>query len=217
MKHIGWKGIRDAYSAFMEGKGFGVVVTVCIAVITASAVWTVHRGTPDASTSPPVHDGQEAAVQLQQSLRDAATPTPLPNVSVPLWHSPLSELSVVTPFSGETPILYESGGYWRVHDGVDLLADTGTPVYSMADGKVITCGEDFLLGAFIQIAHADGYESRYAGLSLLSAMQTGDLVRAGQTLGFVGNGMPSEAAIGPHLHLQLLQHGTAVDPLPLIQ
>lgn len=217
MKRIDWKRIRSAYTSFTEGKGFGLIVTVCVAVITASAVWSDHRSSSYTPPSPPVYDEQEAAVQLQQSLRDASSPTPLPAVSMPLWHSPLTEISVVTPFSGEAPIFYESGGYWSVHDGVDLLAVTGTPVYSMADGNVIACGEDPLLGVFIQVAHADGYESRYAGLSLLSAMQTGDLVRAGQTMGFVGNGVTAESAIGPHLHLQLLQHGAAVDPLPLIQ
>lgn len=211
-----WKHIGDVYGRFVDGKGFAVLVTLCVAVIAGTAVWTGNVEKKYVKPELPLTEEKSASVLLQQSIHQAITPTPLPSVSDPVWHSPLPELHVVRSFS---TVMKRSGvtGIWSIHEGVDLAADTGDPVSAIADGTVVACGENALDGIYVEIRHAQGCVSRYAGLTMSSALQSGDLVHAGQTVGFVGNGMIGETDLGPHLHLELQMDGEAVDPIALLQ
>lgn len=211
-----WKRFRDAYTRFAEGKGFALLVTLCVAVITGTAIWTGSSEEPYIAPTPPVSDEQHASVLMQQSLRSAATPTPLPASRQLLWQPPLPEVHVVRGYSASTMVCSGVTGVWALHEAVDLRAGLGDPVCAMADGIVSACGSDKLLGSWIEIRHEGGYVSRYAGLEMLGALQNGDQVRAGQTVGFAGNGMLEETDLGPHLHLQLLLNGKAVDPLSIL-
>ncbi len=217
MKQIAWTRVRKAYNNFIEGKGFVLIITVCVAVITASAVWTGSRNEPYIPPAPPAYEEQEASVQMQQTIQEASTPTPLPPVRTITWHAPLSSPEVVMSFSADQPIYFESLGIWATHTGSDLQTDLGEPVYAMADGKIISCGEDPLLGVYVHIRHAEGYESRCSGLKMLSSVRDGDQIRAGQTLGFAGNTIPAEDFLGPHLHLEILHHGEAIDPAQFLR
>lgn len=99
------------------------------------------------------------------------------------------------------------------HNGVDLPAPTGTPVYAMADGtvdKVWTL--DPTNGNAIRINHGGGLGSAYLHLSRMDVGQ-GAVVRAGQQIGAVGS---TGRSTGPHLHLMVYRNGVAVDPWPLV-
>ena len=62
------------------------------------------------------------------------------------------------------------------------------------------------------IQHSGGYETTYANLQVEPAVETGDTVSAGQTIGAVGTTAAAEAAQGAHLHFSVAKDGEAVDP-----
>ena len=72
------------------------------------------------------------------------------------------------------------------------------------------------MGIAITVDHNNGYTTAYANLSALAGLKVGDPVKAGQTIGFVGQSMLEESAMAPHLHLQMLRDGVSVDPLLII-
>lgn len=199
---------------FWDSKGFALLATLCVVIITATAVWTNQGTAPYVSPPRPTPDEHYASSLLQESLSDAAKPTPLPTTQPPLWSAPLPSPELLQPFSAQM-VQSAWSGVWSVHEAVDLRAEAGTPVRAIAAGVVATCGEDPLLGTFVELRHADGYTSRYASLALTGALAKGDTVRAGQTIGFVGSTARCEEHLGPHLHLQVSRNGSAIDPLPL--
>lgn len=213
-----WKRFSDAYTRFIDGKGFALLAVLCTAVITGTAVWTGREFSPPAApTLPPVPaEGYYASSLYQQALSSASTPTPLPATQPVLWSAPLPETHVLQGFADRVMLRSDATGMWATHPAIDLAGNAGDPVAAMADGTVAACGVDALEGIYVVLSHGSGYTTRYAGLAARSAIQPGDPVRAGQTIGFIGSGVLNESNMQPHLHLQTFENGIAVDPLALL-
>lgn len=207
--------MMEAYVKFVNKQGFPIIITLCVAVITGTALWTRQQEEIPASPTPPVAENVSAAQLMQQSLRDAATATPAPTEAPRQWGLPLDEIVVLTPFSRETMVQSGVTGVWAVHPGVDLSCQRGEKVYAIGDGTVLAAGQDKLQGAWLEIDHGDGVEVLYAGMALTADYIAGDAVRSGAVIGYAGNGMLEEAALGPHLHLQATREDQFIDPSTL--
>jgi hypothetical protein len=100
------------------------------------------------------------------------------------------------------------------HPGIDLPAPTGTPVGSVAAGRVIFAAYDRGgYGNLIEVAHGGGVVSMYAHLSGFS-VRVGQSVATGTRVGRVGS---TGEATGPHLHFEVRVRGAAVDPVPALR
>lgn len=105
------------------------------------------------------------------------------------------------------PILHR----YRPHVGVDLVAQYGTPVKAIADGRVESSDWAGELGKCVRIEHDREMVSIYGHLSRISPVaKSGSYVRVGQVIGWVGS---SGLSTGPHLHFALLREGRYVNPL----
>lgn len=96
------------------------------------------------------------------------------------------------------------------HNGLDIIALQGSPVYASADGtvkSVIRSGKG--AGNVVEISHAGGYVTRYAHLSEISVSQ-GQSVRKGRKIGTVGM---SGSAFAPHLHYEVFRDSLVLDPV----
>ncbi len=102
-----------------------------------------------------------------------------------------------------------SGFGWRwgkTHDGIDLGAPTGTPIYALSKGEVIGSFYDSSFGNKVEIRYWDGSISWYGHMSKRIA-QKGDTVMPGELVGLVGN---TGHSFGSHLHLEF-QKSVATD------
>jgi murein DD-endopeptidase MepM/ murein hydrolase activator NlpD len=102
---------------------------------------------------------------------------------------------------------YGSGPYTSYHNGLDLRAPTGTPVYAAAAGSVTLAELTAIHGNMIVIDHGWGVLTGYAHLSSI-AVEVGQLVAEGELIGKVGN---TGLSTGSHLHWQVWVGGTSVD------
>lgn len=209
-----FKKLRERYIRFIDKQGFPIIVTICVAVITATALFTRQSKAPYVSPTPPPAEHISAAQLLQQSLASAATATPAPTAEPVQWCAPMDTIEPLRGFDASTMVCLDSG-IWAVHDAVDLKADAGTKIRAIGDGEVIAAGNDALHGAWLTVQHQDGIVSYYAGMALLNDYIPGDAVRKGDTLGFCGNGLLDEASLGSHLHLRVTKDDQAVDPCTL--
>ncbi len=101
----------------------------------------------------------------------------------------------------------------RPHHGIDYAAPTGTPIWAVADGKVIYRGRAGGFGNLVKIRHANGYVSYYAHLSrFVSRLRVGQTVRQKQLIGYVGQ---TGLATGPHVCFRITQDGRYVNPAAL--
>ena len=206
-----FKGMKNGYVRFVEKQGFAIITVLCVAVITATALWT-GKEEVYVSPTPPVSSDVSAAQLIQESLREATTPTPSPTEAPRQWLCPLEEAVILQPYSTSSMVQSQVTGIWSVHDGIDLQASQGSKVRAMSDGIVLDAGEDQLRGVWLLIDHGDGIEALYAGLAMAAAYIAGDSVRSGDVIGFVGAGLLEESNLGPHLHLRVTLDGASIDP-----
>lgn len=108
------------------------------------------------------------------------------------------------------------------HKGNDIAAPMGAPIYAGGDGKISVVRyqmneeKNTGWGNYVQIDHADGTITRYAHMSCFAnrvypdgtskKIQSGDAVKQGQVIGFVGM---TGGTSGPHLHYEILKGGVA--------
>lgn len=208
---------KDRYTDFAEHQGFPIIVTLCVAVITATAVWTGNRQEAYVSPTPPVADHISAAQLLQQSLKEAATATPAPTETPRRWQAPLEHITVLQAYDAKKMIQNSTTSIWAIHDAIDLKCTPGEKILAMSDGIVLAAGSDKLNGAWLHIDHGNGIEALYAGMAVTGAYIPGDEVRLGAVIGFAGAESLAESHLPPHLHLRVTQDGCAVNPTLLMQ
>ena len=96
------------------------------------------------------------------------------------------------------------------HNGLDLIAPAGDPVYAVADGRVKEIIRSRKgLGNVVVIDHGNGYVTRYAHLADIETRK-GRKVRRGARLGYVG---VSGNSFAPHLHYEVLRDTLVLDPV----
>jgi murein DD-endopeptidase MepM/ murein hydrolase activator NlpD len=108
-------------------------------------------------------------------------------------------------------------GQWGFHYGLDMAANRGTPIKSVAAGEVQIAESASGYGNTIMIVHDDVYKTRYAHLDEI-LVTVGQRVQQGDLIGKVGDTgftrkMGKDAS---HLHLELYENGTQVDPMHVI-
>lgn len=152
---------------------------------------------------------QQALLQQQQS-DEAPQGSPVVNPPSngsgggsgfnPIW--PLPGVSLIySPFNG-----------YPGHKGMDIAGPWGTPVVAAADGQVIEANNydswGYSWGYYVLIYHNGTYSTRYAHLSSV-AVSTGQYVTAGTVIGYEGD---TGNVTGPHLHFEVYENGSRVDP-----
>ena len=138
-------------------------------------------------------------------------PSQSPVVNPPSGGGGSSGFSPIWPMPGVTYISCPYGGY-SGHKGMDIAGPWGTPIVAAADGQVIEANNydswGYSWGYYVLIYHNGTYSTRYAHLSS-GAVGTGLYVTAGTIIGYEGE---TGNAYGAHLHFEVYENGTRVDP-----
>ena len=146
--------------------------------------------------------------EIEEELRSKIDPSLLPQKRAGVLLMPvkgfLSQNFGITAFS-------QKGGYrGKAHNGIDIAASIGTPIYAAEDGVVVKTGNQDLFcrkgayGRFIVISHNNNLVTLYAHLSSIN-VNNGQTVTRGDFIGYVGK---SGYATGPHLHLTVYSKPT---------
>ena len=152
------------------------------------------------------------ATYVPPTTRPSGTDT-TPSTQAPSssgWIKPLKSYTITSPFGMRVhPVL----GYERMHEGIDMAAATGTPIYAAKSGKVTTASyQKGGAGYYVSINHGDGFSSIYMHMTRY-IVSAGQYVNAGQVIGYVGS---TGISTGPHLHFGIAYKGTYVNPLKYI-
>lgn len=154
-----------------------------------------------------VFEADESQKKMEKQLVGEATrysDGPLTNFC---WRAPIRSI-VVSKF-GSRRTAKQGKTYY--HGGVDLRANSGTPVYASSDG-IVTMSQSLIVpGKIVIINHGAGIHSMYMHLSQFK-VKTGDFVKGGQLIALSGGTGRAEA---PHLHWEVRWKGISLDPLVL--
>ena len=96
-----------------------------------------------------------------------------------------------------------TGSWSRYHTGQDFSASTGTSVYAVVSGTVVSGNAGSWAGNYVAIRAADGSSTLYAHLNS-TTVKVGDQVSAGQKIGEVGS---TGRSFGSHLHFEYYPSG----------
>lgn len=104
----------------------------------------------------------------------------------------------ISPFTGKR----------KMHEGLDIAARTGTPVFATADGVVTEAGTAPGYGKLVVIDHGYGYKTYYGHNSRIF-VKIGQRVRRGDKIAAVGS---TGSSTGPHVHYEVRRNGVPVNP-----
>ena len=132
---------------------------------------------------------------FEQAVKKKLMPTMMP-VAAPYNASGFGRR--VDPFTGQ----------WAMHEGIDFLADLGSPVVAAAGGVVVFAGLHPQYGYMVDIDHGNDLVTRYAHCSKL-LVREGDVVHRGRKIAESGS---TGRSTGPHLHFEVRFRGVAQNP-----
>ncbi len=218
---------------FFAGKGFYIVLALCVVVIGVSAYSLATHPAPgtvdvdpgitldntrpkstDSGTAPEKNENPPKTVSADDSDIVAAGTWSENDV----WQEPASW---IWPVIGDVERGYtvEALAYdvtmadWRTHDGVDILAQQGEVVCAAADGEVASIEQDDLYGTTVVINHGNGIKTVYSNLADTPTVSVGDKVKSGDVIGSVGKTAICEIGQGSHIHFAMSKDGQSVDPM----
>ena len=133
---------------------------------------------------------------------------------LPTFSLPVSGL-LMKSHDATTQVFSNTMKDYRVHLGVDIATELGAPVTAAADGTVMQVWEDVKMGQCVAIKHGGDACTIYKNLSetIPDSIVEGAEIKAGETVGYVGESAMVEIAEEPHLHFEMTVGGLAVDPL----
>lgn len=167
---------------------------------------------------------RQAAIQaaLEESRRQEEASRPKPTVpkdepsappsgdgSSASWITPCAYSYVSSPFGYR---VHPVTGKYTMHQGVDLPAPRGTPIYASRSGYVTIATYNSTAGNYVTINHQDGYTSVYMHMTH-DVVGVGEYVKAGQLIGYVGS---TGRSTGNHLHFGIAYNGQYVNPMNYI-
>lgn len=125
----------------------------------------------------------------------------------------IGTMGTQTSWFGYRPASDTGGIGTTNHGGVDLAAPTGTPIAAALGGNVTTAGWYGGYGNAVVIDSGNGIDITYGHMSQVLA-QVGQNVAKGSQIGLVGS---TGNSTGPHLHFEMHQNGSRIDPQPYIE
>ena len=179
------------------GKGYYIALVLCAAAIGITS-YLYYRNTQDSGDAQILATDPDTAVIATEEGEDITViATQLPEESPVISATEAPQVTVkkgiqtTAPVAGEEIMGYsmealsynETTRDRRVHNGLDIAAEAGTPVVAAADGEIYTIYEDDTFGTTVVIRHDGGYMTKYASLSQELNVKVGDKVTMGQAIG----------------------------------
>ena len=163
-----------------------------------------------------------AQMQQQENSQSQPTPTPTPVPEVEPTPTPTPVPSAPPSYDSSESFQWPLPGYGHSsitqyfgnngHKGLDIGAPEGTPIVASRSGKVMVAnnydswGDSW--GYYVAIYHDSTYSTLYAHMSSVAAYE-GQWVNKGDIIGYVGS---TGNSTGNHLHFEVYQNGTRVNP-----
>ncbi|MCL5004737.1 MAG: peptidoglycan DD-metalloendopeptidase family protein [Patescibacteria group bacterium] len=146
--------------------------------------------------------------KIDEELRLKINPGLLPTRAPGILAMPITGL--ISQDYGATSFATRGGYRGKWHNGIDIAAPIGTPVFAAEKGKIVATGNQDkycyrgAYGKFVVVEHENNLTTLYAHFSLIVATQ-GAEVKRGDLIGYVGR---TGYATGPHLHFTVFASQT---------
>ena len=195
---------------FMRRNALYLILATCILAVGLSITLMLVKQNQSSNTQiekPPV-------VDTTPDNEDTITPDPPVEepVQKPIVFSlPVENFTSVGEYS-ETMVWCSTLNRFESHLAVDFYAEEGTPVYAVYDGRVESVETTLLEGVTITIDHGNGLKSVYNSLLDGEEVYVGQSINQGDKIGEISTTNRQEYKAGAHLHFEVFENDTLVDP-----
>ncbi|OPJ56071.1 M23 family metallopeptidase [Alkalithermobacter paradoxus] len=230
----------------LEKDSFYLVLFLCVCLVAFTAVWVTKNSIDNLATDSGFKNleyselldekdtaDSEGEIHLIKDDEDAVATSTNPNETLDKAKEKLekemakktnTEHAAIMPVTGEiirkfsdTELSYSPTlEQWELHKGVDIKAKEGTPVKVMMDGEVVEIIQNSKNGITVKVKHSEDLYTIYSSLSTDVLVEEGEVLKAGDIIGGVGNTSIVKSKEGPLLHLEAIKNGKHIDPLSLI-
>lgn len=153
---------------------------------------------------------EQQAEQIEDNFRKIIEAVQEKGFDVPPMANPLKNFSFAQTGASVGDRINPFYKVKIMHNGLDLIAPAGDPVFAAADGYVKDVVKSRKgLGNVVTISHDNGYVTRYAHLADIEVRE-GRRVKKGARIGYVGI---SGNSFAPHLHYEVIRDTTVLDPV----
>lgn len=201
------KDKKKSVQMFFKRNAVYLVLALCILAVSFSIIFMLinEKGNLSLSTNAP-----------SVSVPDRPTTSP-EDENVPVTKPIEFILPVQSPTSigeyGETMVYNSTLNRYTAHLGMDFYAPEGSDVFAVYDGKVLSIESTFLQGTTITVDHGNGLYSIYNSLADGDSVSVGQEVKQGDVIGQVSVTNRQEYKSGAHLHFEVQENGTLIDPI----
>jgi murein DD-endopeptidase MepM/ murein hydrolase activator NlpD len=167
-------------------------------------------------------NSQSLAQEMKAALEDFTQAEAAVKTLVQNWASQLSWLNSLPtgiPMGKDYRITSGFGirndpftGLLAMHEGLDFVAEVGSPIVATAAGTVIRSEYDHAYGNVVEVSHIEGFTTRYGHLSK-RLVQVGQKVQRNETIALLGN---TGRSTGPHLHYEVMRFDRVLNPTQML-
>lgn len=226
------KYYKNKTAKFFNGTGFYIVMAVCMiavgfAAYSAMDAARMNNNSNDTSyyEEPENTENQDDNVILEPVNPTKEEPLITENeqpatedvgneAKEPYFVPPLNDAQIYKEYSEDTLQYSQTYNDMRLHTGIDLLSSENLLVLSCSSGTVASIDDGTIMGCVITIDHGNNIFIRYCGVKNVK-VEVGSSVEAGTAIAEIGT-VNNECADEAHLHLEVLNNGTPVDPTTII-
>ena len=181
--------------------GFGLVSIINFGCSSVKPMPSEHKGLFDQLSE--THPGRRARPEKSDEIMDDEEAEKI-RPAVAGWRWPLKRVAVTSPYGRRGS---------DFHEGVDLKAARGTPVYAASQGSVVYAGSKIRgYGKMVVLKHAGDLTTVYAHNNKL-LVKKGQRIKKGQQIAWSGN---TGRSSGPHLHFEIRKGTAAINPSLLL-
>ncbi len=202
----------------MAAKTYPVTLTLTDGRVIQDTITITARNAPTAPLGIPEKLGgntPESEKELVNSLvEESKIISAIKSSKERLWGAPF-RLPLAGPITITDVYGYsrQTGGSTLAHKGTDFRAAVGTPIYSIADGKVAYVGYLRNYGNIVAVDHGAKILSIYMHLSKVE-VAVGESVKKGEKIALSGD---TGYVLGPHLHLTIRINDISIDPIKFFE
>jgi len=162
----------------------------------------------DVGVAKPGEDSEARAIFQAWKRLDTGLAASI-GVSVPS-RRPIEQMSLSSSYGMR---VHPVTGKLARHNGIDIPAPYGTPIYATADGIVGRAQRLGGYGNYVEVEHGNAIQTRYGHMSSY-IVHPGQQVKKGDILGYVGS---TGRSTGNHLHYEVRIEGAPVNPMPFVR
>lgn len=190
---------RNLYPIVVSGSAFALAIALTVTALVRSKIIKEQEAEQNAIK-------QE---QAQNPIDSAEASSP----SAVVFSYPVKDYSLGSTFSDTALVHNETLNEWTTHLGVDFIVADSTDVYPCYNGKVESVDYNTLDGTTIVIDHGAGLKTIYKSLASDVMVEAGQDVTTADVIGKASSSSTSEGSLGSHLHLEVTENGTKVNPM----